>query len=123
MSSQLGVNQHRDDLAGHELPPAGMTRIPSGTFRMGSDVDYPEEGMAKCPIIVPLRSKRFDAAGRVTVMFTSRVFHRCSGIPRPEPDTFPRDLRSRRDRGMSGRVGPHEDHPAEMFRPYATKIR
>ncbi len=46
MSTQLGVNQHRDDLAGHELPPAGMARIPGGTFRMGSDVDYPEEGPA-----------------------------------------------------------------------------
>ena len=46
MSTQLGVNQHRDDLTGHELPPAGMARIPGGTLRMGSDVDYPEEGPA-----------------------------------------------------------------------------
>lgn len=39
---------HREADGGNkdELSRAGMARIPGGTFRMGSDVDYPEEGPA-----------------------------------------------------------------------------
>ncbi len=44
MSTPLGVNQHRNDLGGHEAPPAGMAWIPAGTFLMGSDAGYPDEG-------------------------------------------------------------------------------
>ncbi len=69
--------------------PAGMVRIPGGTFRMGSDRFYPEEGPAHLATVAPFRMDAHPVTNRAFARFVRETGWVTGAERTPDPADYP----------------------------------
>ena len=69
--------------------PAGMVRVPGGTFRMGSDRHYPEEGPARAVAVRGFRMDRAPVTVADFARFVAETGHVTVAERPPDPTHYP----------------------------------
>ena len=73
----------------NDPPHPGMVWIPGGTFRMGSDRHYPEEGPAHDVAVGPFRIDRAPVTNRQFAAFVKATGHVTAAEIPPDPKDYP----------------------------------
>jgi formylglycine-generating enzyme len=69
--------------------PPNMIRIPSGTFRMGSDKHYPEEAPVHCVSVSGFWIDRMPVTNRQFKQFVRATGHETFAEIPPDPKSYP----------------------------------
>src|ERR1700738_442500 len=82
-------NDAVDLKAGEHPQPAGMIRIPGGTFRMGSDRHYPEEAPVHRVTVDSFLIDRTPVTNRQFKVFVKATGHVTFAEVAPDPKDYP----------------------------------
>ncbi|MGY4317335.1 sulfatase modifying factor 1 [Bradyrhizobium sp. JR3.5] len=85
----LPTNIERNDRPAEDSPNGDMVRIPGGTFRMGSDVHYPEEAPSHRVTVDGFWIDRTPVTNRQFEEFVRATGHRTFAEIAPDPEDYP----------------------------------